>query len=491
MYLHEIFKHNFRPEHPALKYHGRKVTYRELEQIIEKYAAFWQKKGLKPGDKVLLVSGNSPEFIYTYFGVIKAGGVIIPVNMGLAPEELKYIFSDAQARFVVVQEKIWLSLKDRFPLPEEMVVVLNEDFTAELLNLDLKFNEPIYQDVCTILYTSGTTGVPKGAMLTHENLLFDTDSVTRFAEVDEKDNFLAVLPMFHSFAWTACVLSPLYIGATTTIEDGFNPREIGKVLVAEEVTIFLGVPSMFVFVLEYLPKEVFKTVHLAVSGGSSLPPQYFYAFEEKFGVPFVEGYGLTEASPIVCLNPRRGPRVPGSVGKVLPGMEVKIVDENLNELPPGEIGELMVFGKNVMKGYYNKPEETAKTLVNGGLLTGDLGKKDENGYVYIVDRKKELIIVSGFNVYPTEVERAILNHPAVREVAVVGIPDGVRGEAVKAFVTLKEGYNELTRKELSEFLKDKLAAYKIPRYVEVLPELPKNAAGKIMKKLLKGENSEK
>ncbi|GAV23591.1 long-chain-fatty-acid--CoA ligase [Carboxydothermus pertinax] len=490
MYLHEIFKHNFRPDHPALKYHGRKFTYRELEIIVEKYAAFWQQKGLKPGDKVLLVSGNSPEFIFNYFGVIKAGGIIIPVNMGLALEEIKYIFGDAQARFVAIQEKIWLSLKDRFPLPKDMVIVLSEEFTNELINADLKFTTPEYQEVCTILYTSGTTGFPKGAMLTHENLLFDTDSVTRFAEVDENDNYLAVLPLFHSFAWTACLLAPLYTGATSTIEDGFNPKEIGKVLVEEEVTIFLGVPSMFIFVLEYLPKEAFKTVHLAVSGGSSLPPQYFYAFEEKFGIPLIEGYGLTEASPIVTLNPRRGPRIPGSIGKVLPGMEVKIVDENLNELSPGEVGELMVFGKNVMKGYYNKPEETAKALVNGGLLTGDLGKKDENGYLYIVDRKKDLIIVSGFNVYPTEVERAILAHPAIREVAVVGVPDGVRGEAVKAFITLKEGYETLTRKELSEFLKDKLTAYKIPRYVEVVPELPKNAAGKIMKKLLNGEKSE-
>ncbi|ABB14290.1 long-chain-fatty-acid--CoA ligase [Carboxydothermus hydrogenoformans] len=491
MYLHEIFKNNFRPEHPALSFRGRKVTYREMAKIIEKYAVFWQQKGLKPGDKVLLVSGNSPEFVYTYFGVVKAGGIIIPVNMGLAPEEIRYIFGDAQARFVAIQEKIWLTLKERFPLPEEMVIVLNEALTSEIMNLEAKFIEPTYNDVCTILYTSGTTGFPKGAMLTHENLIFDTDSVTRFAEVDENDNYLAVLPLFHSFAWTACLLAPLYTGATCTIEDGFNPREIGKVLVAEKITIFLGVPSMFVYLLEYLPREAFNSVHLAVSGGSSLPPQFFYAFEEKFGVPLVEGYGLTEASPIVTLNPRRGPRIPGSIGKVLPGMEVKIVDENLNELPPGEVGELMVFGKNVMKGYYNKPEETAKVLVNGGLLTGDLGKKDEQGYLYIVDRKKDLIIVSGFNVYPTEVERAILDHPAVREVAVVGVPDGVRGEAVKAFITLKEGYNNLTRKELSEFLRDKLAAYKIPRYVEVLPELPKNATGKIMKKVLRGENTNK
>jgi long-chain acyl-CoA synthetase len=295
--------------------------------------------------------------------------------------------------------------------------------------------------------------------------------------------------MFHVFAFTACVLMPLWSGATVTILESFQPKEVIDVLLNGEISIFMGVPAMYVVLLEAGKRNIaFPKLRLAVSGGAALPVEIYRQAREIMKLPVVEGYGLTEASPAVSFNPPFGVQKEGSIGLPIPNVECRIVDENDKELPPGEVGELAVRGENVMQGYYNQPEETEKALLNGWLHTGDLAKMDEEGYIYIVDRKKDMVIVAGLNVYPREVEEVIYQYPKVKEAAVIGIDDKLRGEYVKAFVVLKEG-EECTSKELLRFMKEKLAAYKLPRFIEFIPSLPKNGAGKIMKRILKEEQN--
>jgi long-chain acyl-CoA synthetase len=296
--------------------------------------------------------------------------------------------------------------------------------------------------------------------------------------------------MFHVFAFTACVLMPLWSGATVTILESFQPKEVIDVLLNGDISIFMGVPAMYVVLLEAGKKNIsFPKLRMAVSGGAALPVEIYRQARDIMKLPIIEGYGLTEASPAVSFNPPDGIQKEGSIGLPLPYQECRIVDEQDQELPPGEVGELAVRGDNVMMGYYNQPEASEAALLNGWLHTGDLAKKDEDGYLYIVDRKKDMIIVAGLNVYPREVEEVIYQFPKVKEAAVIGVDDKLRGEFVKAYIVLKEG-EECNSKELFHFLREKLAAYKLPRHIEFIDSLPKNASGKIMKRFLK-EKTEK
>lgn len=488
-YLDEIYLHeNFEPQKEALLFGKRKYTYKELDEIVGKYAAYFADKGLSKGDRVLLVCQNCPEFIFSYLGIIKAGGTVIPLNIMLTPEEIKYILKDAQAKMVVIHEKIAQAMAQKLKIDPGKalnadIVVINEDFTKKIFGLE-PYKGGERAEIAAFLYTSGTTGYPKGAMLTHENLLSNVISLQELGKLTPEDNMMCVLPMFHSFACTTSVLLPLYAGCKITIMESFRPREVVEAIAETKATIFCGAPPMYSVLLEAGTKEALKTLRFVVSGGSALPAKILYAFQEKFGIPLVEGYGLSEASPVVTLNPLDGSGKPGSIGFPIPGVEVKLVDDNMKEVAPGEIGEIAVRGPNVMKGYFNLPEETQKALVDGWLLTGDMGKRDEDGYYYIVDRKKELIVVSGFNVYPREVEEAILTHPGVKECAVVGAPDELRGEVVKAFVVPEEG-SGLTEKELKEYLRERLASYKRPRIIKFAEELPKGPTGKVLKRMLK------
>jgi long-chain acyl-CoA synthetase len=298
---------------------------------------------------------------------------------------------------------------------------------------------------------------------------------------------MCVLPMFHVFAFTACILMPLYSGATVTILESFQPKEVIETLLKDDITVFMGVPSMYVVLLEAGKKNIsFPKLRLAISGGAALPVEIYRQGREIMKLPIVEGYGLTEASPAVSFNPPDGVQKEGSIGLPLPNVECKIFDEDDNELPVGEVGELAVRGENVMLGYYHQPDETMKAMHGGWLHTGDLAKMDEEGYIYIVDRKKDMVIVAGLNVYPREVEEVIYQHPKIREAAVIGLADRLRGEYVKAFVVLKEG-EECHSKELLRFMRERLAAYKLPRHIEFVENLPKNSTGKIMKRILKEE----
>jgi long-chain acyl-CoA synthetase len=368
------------------------------------------------------------------------------------------------------------------------VIVLDEEFSEIVSKISCEeTNEEVLDEdtVSTFLYTSGTTGRQKAAMLTHKNLVLNAEQTRIVFQGTAADNYMCVLPMFHVFAFTTCVLAPLLSGATITILERFHPKEVIESFLNDDITIFAGVPTMYVVLLEAC-KEItsFPKLRLAVSGGAALPVEVLRQAKSILKLPVVEGYGLTEASPVVTFNPLDGVQKEGSIGLPIPYVECKIVDENDVEVPAHEVGEIIVRGDNVMLGYFKQDEETKKALKNGWLHTGDLAKKDEEGYIFIVDRKKDLVIVGGVNVYPREIEEIIYQYPKVKEAAVIGIEEKLRGEHVKAFIVLKDG-EDCNAKEILKYLKQHLAAYKIPREVEFISELPKNSTGKILKRMLK------
>lgn len=489
----DIYKRNFNAEKTALNYKGNRISYGQLDRMVLAYACYLKKAGLKAGDKVVLSCLNSPEFIYSYFGTVRNGGVIVPVNLLLTMEEIAYIVKDSEAKFMIIHPVILQKSKLTREAVEKVLgitlIVLDEGFHTYVSEIPTEGFENFTEEnsVSTFLYTSGTTGKQKAAMLTHRNLVMNSEQCYTGLQAKPDDVYMCVLPMFHVFAFTACILMPLLSGATITILESFQPKEVIETLLKDEISIFMGVPSMYVVLLEAGKKNIFfPKLRLAVSGGAALPVEIYRQGREIMKLPIVEGYGLTEASPAVSFNPPNGVQKEGSIGLPLPDVECKIVDEEDNELPAGEVGELAVRGENVMLGYYNQLDETAKTLRSGWLHTGDLAKMDEEGYIYIVDRKKDMVIVAGLNVYPREVEEVIYQYPKVKEAAVIGLADKLRGEYVKAFVVLKEG-EECHSKELLRFMREKLAAYKLPRHIEFVGSLPKNSTGKIMKRILKEE----
>ena len=343
------------------------------------------------------------------------------------------------------------------------------------------------EDLAAILYTSGTTGRPKGAMLTHRNLASNTASVMAALQLKPgEDILIVVLPMFHAFAATACMLTPLLNGCTIVPLPRFEPETAAKTIESEKATLFMGVPSMYTVLLrlpdDYVPK--FRSLKYAISGGAAMPVEVMKKFEARFGKLIYEGDGPTECSPVTCVNPIGGLRKPASVGKPVPSVEMKIMDEQGRELPHGQIGEICVRGPNVMKGYWNLPKETAEAFFGDWFRTGDLGTEDDDGYFFIVDRKKDMIIVNGMNVYPRMVEELLYKHPAIREAAVIGEPDELHGEIPVACIALRDGA-KLTSAEVRAFCRDNLGRHEVPRKVFFMPELPKNAAGKIMKRELR------
>ncbi len=485
MEIHSIHRDNNQDvDRPALLFNNVTVSYREMEQNIEKYAGYLQSLGLKTGDRVAVALSNCPEFIYSYFGVIRAGGVVVPLNLLQTPAELAFMLNDSGSLFLITNETIGRAFS-RLPGQSIKVVILDEQCCKEISAAPpLHFQKRDPESVCSLLYTSGTMDQPKAVMLTQNNLIGNVKSMDDVSDFGPDDNFLAVLPMFHSFGWATSVLLPLYVGCSITILDAFRPKEVLHALSQKGITVFCGVPSMFAVLLKLRRQAPFPTLRYAISGGDSISEEHMLSFEKTFSFPIIEGYGLSEASPVVSLNPLKGIRKIKSVGLPLTGVEIKIVDEEDRELPSGEIGELIVRGANVMKGYYNREEETRLALKNGWLYTGDLAYLDHDGYIFIVGRKKELIITAGFNVYPGEVEDALKAHQSVAEAAVIGVPHPVKGEVIKAFIIPAEGFTP-DKYELFRFLKGRLSIYKIPEIIEVKEELPKGASGKVLKRMLK------
>ena len=337
-------------------------------------------------------------------------------------------------------------------------------------------------DPCTIIYTSGTTGNPKGAVLTHKSLVSDAECFSQAMPVSEKDNILCILPLYHCLAWTCIILSGFLHKSSVTILDTFVPKDVIAGIRQYQVTVMYGVPSVYGLLLKTASAEDLQSLRLFMSGGASLPQQVAEDFERKFGIGVTEGYGLSEASPVVATNPQFRAKLL-SIGLPIPGVAVRIVDPDGNELPAGEVGELVVKGPNVMKGYFNLPAETARTLRDGWLHTGDLAYRDEEGYLFIKDRLKDMIITHGENIYPREIEELLYRYPGVTEAAVIGRPDPVRGQRGCAYLVF-EGGQALDKKAIKAYLRGKLAAYKIPREYVQLTTLPKNQSGKIMKRML-------
>jgi len=497
---------------PAFIFDGTETTYLQLEGAINQFASSLKELGINKGEHVAIVLGNSPHFIISLYGALRAGATVIPINPIYTPDEIAYIINNGDVKAAVILDL----LLPLFEKMDQMISKLEHIITCETppnankKELDItklsiytklrgftnmlstgssQFKGPELddEDVAVILYTSGTTGKPKGAMLTHKNLYSNAIDTANYLKMNNEDVIVTVLPMFHVFCLTVALNAPLMNGATLLIVPKFSPEAVFDLVKTYQATVFAGVPTMYNFLLQYdkAQPEDFKSLRMCISGGASMPVALLKGFEQKFKVLISEGYGLSEASPVTCFNPLDRPRKPGSIGTNIVNVENKVVNELGEELPANQVGELIVKGPNVMKGYYKMPEETAHALRNGWLYTGDLARKDEDGYFYIVDRKKDMIIVGGYNVYPREVEEVLYNHDEVVEVAVLGVPDPNFGEAVKCFVVVKN--NTITEDDLIEYCKQHLAKYKVPSSIEFLEELPKNTTGKILRRALKDQ----
>ena len=485
------------PSKPALIFDKERLSYQALDEKTNSVACKLISLGIKKGDRVALLMANSIEFVISYFGIVKTGAIVLPVNILLKSDEIKFILNDAGASLLITSEEFMpvitpirpevTTLKNivlKGKSPADGCVMWEEMFKNSGKSLpEVELNT--IEDVASIIYTSGTTGKPKGAMLTHNNLLSDVESAVEMLGCGDEEIFLCVLPLFHAFAATVCMIAPLYLGASVVIMVRFNPIEVLKKIEEEKATLFAGVPSMYaVWAGIELPRIDLSSWKLCISGGAALPVEVMKAFEAKYKIPICEGDGPTECSPVTSCNPPKGLRKPGSIGLPLPRVYMKIVDDMGNELPIGEVGEIIVKGPNVMKGYWNNPQATRESIKDGWFYTGDMGKKDRDGYFYIVDRKKDMVIVGGMNVYPRELEEVLYSHPKVLEAAVIGIEDKLRGEVPVAVVVLKDNQHA-TEKELIEYCKERLANYKVPKRVEFVTGLPKTATGKILKRELK------
>jgi long-chain acyl-CoA synthetase len=462
---------------------------------VDKLAGFFTQQGLKEGDKVALFLRNSPEFIYTVFAVSKIGAISVPVNTFLKSEELDYILNDSGATLLVasqIHEKVVNEnsiCKDIIwegDVTDESLVTFKDTFREENRSTQV---ERTQDDCAIIIYTSGTTGQPKGAMLSNKNLLSNMEYSKQLIEVTAKDRVIVFLPMFHTFTFTVGVAMPLYVGGSMVIIKSLQPfANVFKQTLMKRVTLFFGIPDVYnALAKAKLPWYFlwFNNIRAFISGAAALQPKTLDAMSRKFKrAKLLEGYGLSESSPVVCVNTIKKQKV-GSVGCAMYGHEVKIVDSDMNELPRGEIGDIIVQGDNVMLGYLNRPEATQETIVNGWLLTGDMGYMDEEGFLFIVDRKKDLIISKGINIYPRGIEEVIDSFPGVKASAVIGIFDEKSGEIPVAYIELEEECDVLDEKGLRAYLRERLANYKLPKKLYVIDELPKNATGKVLKRVLK------
>ncbi len=477
MFLNDLFKAC--PENEVAIISGDlEITYKELTENIGRFRSYLKAMGVEPGDNVGLYYKNSAEFIYAYFAVIGLGAVIVPFNRMLTAHEVEYIANDAKMKHIITMTAL--------DLPDHYSQIVVPECIGQILATEIVEEASITRDmddVTTIIYTSGTTGQPKGAMLTHQNLISNADSVVKHFDMSGEDKSLCVLPMFHSFAWTVCVLAPFKSASKVVVVENFMPKDVIRTIEDKQVTMVSGVPTMYTYYLALGSAENFKSVRAFISGGASLPVEILENFEKKMDKRIFEGYGLSEASPVVTINPLSLVK-PGSIGTTLPNVQVKVVLDDGTEAPVGERGELLVKGPNVMKGYINLPEVTQKTIQDDWLHTGDVAYIDSEGYVFIVDRIKDIVIVSGLNVYPREIEELLYQFGGIVEASVIGVPDKKRGEVTVAYISIGENA-DFDDTALKDYLKENLAQFKLPKRIIKLDTLPKNATGKIMKKTLR------
>lgn len=516
--LYDLFRNSVEEhrEKVALSFYGTEIGFPQLHAMVAKMAASLAAVGVRKGDRVALMLPNCPQYVISFFATVRLGAIVTQLNPMYVEREIKYILKDSRAETIVVYADMYLRVKNVLPETSlKNVVVVG--FGEEPEGLDegyLTFDSflgmeadpapeveinPV-EDVAALQYTGGTTGVSKGAMLTHRNLAANVQQTIEVF-VENEDDFannegaVAVLPYFHIYGLTSVMMFGIRTGGKQLLLPRFDVQEVLQLVKEQEPALFAGVPTMYMALHASgvdLKEYGFDKVRVFNSGGAAMPVKLLHALEEKTGRKVYEGYGLSEASPVTHFNPTFAERRPGSIGVPIPSTDAKIVDVETgeNEVSVGEPGELIISGPQVMKGYWNMPEETAKTLRGGWLHTGDVATMDEDGYFYIVDRKKDMIVASGYNVYPREIEEILFEHPAVSEAVAIGISDEYRGEAIKAFV-VKNQDNNVTEEEILSFCKERLAPYKTPKSIEFRDELPKSTVGKLLRRVLADEEREK
>src|SRR3954447_20220166 len=460
---------------PALELDGAIVNYAVLNEGATRIAGLLKEKGIEPGDRVGIMLPNVPYFGVVYYGILRAGGVVVPMNVLLKGREVGFYLSDSGAKVLFA----WHDFADaaRTGAEEagaEAIIVEPRKF-EELLAQAPSAPENVARagdDTAVILYTSGTTGTPKGAELTHDNLFKNAEVTARtLVQATEEDVILGALPLFHAFGQTCAMNVAVIAGACLTLIPRFNAAKALEIIKHDRVTVFEGVPTMYHGLLGAAGDHDVSTLRLCISGGAAMPVEVMRQFEEAFGCIILEGYGLSETSPVASFNHPHAERKPGSIGTPIEGVEMKVTED----------GEIAIRGHNVMKGYWQREDATQNAFKDGWFLTGDIARVDEDGYFFIVDRKKDMIIRGGYNVYPREIEEVLYEHPAVSEAAVIGVPDESMGEEVGAAVVLKEGA-EASADEIRAFVKERVAAYKYPRKIWFPDELPKGPTGKILKR---------
>jgi long-chain acyl-CoA synthetase len=493
-----------RPDEAAIVFEGRTITYRELDSSANRIGNALVGLGVRPGDRVAMHVDNRPEFIAVYQGVMRAGGTLVPTNVMYTAEEMEHIVKDSGAAVLFVlgdlAPKI-LGIRERLPELRHIVEVCGHA-SASSRTLDLEALMASAADtrpavtvdrnaLAFIQYTSGTTGKPKGAMVTHANVLAVIDNmmdVPGGLDSLENDVMLLVLPLFHAYALNLA-MNRSFLGATPfVLVSRFDAERVVELMERHRVTTFYGAPPMyFAFVnTPGLEKYDLSMLRMAFSGAAPLPVVILERFKAWTGVEISEGYGLSETAPTLCSNAAGAVNKPGTVGPAIPGVQIRLVDDEDRDVAPGEVGEIIARGPNVFRGYWRREAETAEAMRGGWFHTGDLARIDADGYYTIVDRKKDMVIVSGYNVYPIEVENVLLRHPKIMDAAVIGVPHEYQGESVKAVLVLRPGHT-VEPKEITEYCREHLAAYKVPRHVEVRTELPKSPTGKVLKREIRKE----
>lgn len=521
------------PNKIAIHFNGKELSYKELYDSALKFAGYLQKIGIQKGDRVAIMLPNTPQSVISFYGVMMAGGIVVQTNPMYTERELAFQMKDSGAKAIValdilfprikkiqgeteLEHVIITAIKDYLPFPKNLVYPFiqkkqygfsvkvehkgNDHLFTEIMKHPA-LQEPIMninfeEDLAILQYTGGTTGFPKGVMLTHKNLIANTKMCQAWLYKcrEGEEIVLGALPFFHVYGMTTVMILSILQASKMVLIPKPDPEVLLKTIQSQRPTMFPGAPTMYIGILNHpeLSKYDLSSIDSCISGSAPLPVEVQEQFERLTGGKLVEGYGLTESSPVTHANLLwDGERVKGSIGLPWPDTLAEIRSVETGEpLPVGEIGELVVKGPQVMKGYWNRPEETQEVLKDGWLHTGDMGYMDEEGYFYIVDRKKDMIIASGYNIYPREIEEVLYEHPAVKEVVVAGVPDPYRGETVKAYIVLKEGAT-VTEDELNKFARKNLAAYKVPRKYEFRDELPKTTVGKILRRQLVEEEKRK
>lgn len=525
-YLQEAARDN--PNKIAIHFMGKELSYKEVYESALKLANELVKLGLKKGDRVAIMLPNTPQSVISYYGVLLAGGTVVQTNPLYTERELEHQLKDAGVKIIICVELVYprvmavkdrtplehvivTSIKDYLPFPKNLLYPLVRKRDYPNLKLDIQFNDKTHRfmdlikrgeakeipldidpkkDIALLQYTGGTTGLAKGVILTHFNLTANTQQCRAWMyKVDDgNERILAILPFFHVYGMTVVMNLGIMTKSKLIILPKFDPLTTLKTIEKQKPTLFPGAPTMYIGLINHpeINKYDLSSIEACISGSAPLPIEVQQKFEEITKGKLVEGYGLTEASPVTHCNFIWGERVTGSIGVPWPDTEAKIIKEDGTEADVREIGELVIKGPQVMQGYWNRPEETAETLKDGWLYTGDMAYMDEKGYFYIVDRKKDMIIAGGYNIYPREIEEVLFEHEAIQEAVVVGVPHEYRGETVKAYIVLKEG-KQVTEKELDEYCRKHLAAYKVPRLYEFRDELPKTMVGKVLRRALREE----